>query len=386
METKPQISSKEPDKACEAENSSSHPKFVEIKVTYDKWVKVKSAVGRAKKKYQDLAKTVLMLNNIKEEQTRSADLLRLENERLHQRIKELELADVNAQGAIITCIKLNKMENDALEQKNQNLKAETEALQTNLKESERNRIEEQVNFTSKLDEQSQTIETLNSEISQLTKDIESLQNQLEESKKDINQQQKLLKKLKMEHSRDMKIHEQKMQELDMLKSQHTVVKEELEHSKTLLVSHQTQAKQVNTRCQQQQMFTRRFKEDLQSCIAVMTEPKDLKQKLLDLKSRYLEDAKPLACSENPEKEYKEKIMDLEKKMESSRQTVQNEANMRQRLQKKYSECLKAFHKKERQYIEILTLQKSKVKNLEEELKEKDLQLQHLKSEVEDDST
>lgn len=58
--------------------------------------------------------------------------------------------------------------------------------------------------------------------------------------------------------------------------------------------------------------------------------------------------------------------------------------MKQRIQKTHLDTLKTFQKREREYSQLLCLERNKCKKMEKELKEKDLQLHSLMSTVKTD--
>lgn len=317
------------------------------------------------------------------EESESADL-RLENTRLYQEVNELLFENEAMKNSFSKISVISEGKCVTLEKEVEKLKAENAALQTKLTDLEKTSTQQLVALTAAVDEYSETIKKQNLELCVLKEERECLRYQLEESQNTIDQHKKLVRKLKMEQSREMEMRKQDVQELNTLKSQNTFLKDQLEHSKILVNSYKTQFKQVNTRSQQQQIFIRRFEEDLQSCVPVMTKSKELKQKFIDLKSRYLDDARPVDCSERPEQEYQAKIRLLERKLESLTRTEKNNANMKWRIEKKLHVTLSTFQKRESQYHQLLCFERSKSKKMEKELKEKDLQLHSLMSTLKTD--
>lgn len=318
-----------------------------------------------------------------EESESAADLM-LENTRLYQKVNELHFEIEAMKNSFSKISVISEGKCMTLEKEVEKFKAENAALQTKLTGLEKTSTQQLVALTATVDEYSETIKKQNLELSVLKEERECLRYQVEESQNTIDQHKKLVKKLKMEQYREMEMHKQDVQELNTLRSQNIVLKEQLERSEILVKSYKSQFKQVNMRSQQQQIFIRRFEEDLQSCVPVMTKSKELKQKFIDLKSRYLDDLKPVPCSERPEQEYQAKINLLERKLESLTRTEKNNANMKQRIQKTLLVTLKTFQKREREYSQLLCLERNKSKKMEKELKEKDLQLHSLMSTVKTD--
>lgn len=312
------------------------------------------------------------------EESESDDLM-LENTRLSQEIDELHFEIEAMKNSFSKISVISEGKCAALEKEVEKLKAENAALQTKLTDLEKTSTQQLVALTAAVDEYSETIKKQNLELSVLKEQRECLRSQVEESQNTIDQHKKLVKRLKMEHSREMELHKLDVQELSTLKSQNTSLKDKLEHSQTLVNSNKSQIKKVTMQWQQQQILIRRFEEDLQSCVPVMTKSKELKQKFIDLKSRYLDNAKPVDCSERPEQEYQAKITLLEKKIESLTRTEKNNANIKRRIEEKFSVTLSTFQKRERQYDQLLCFERSKSKAMEKELKEKDLQLHSLMS-------
>lgn len=317
------------------------------------------------------------------EDSGSTDLT-LENTRLYQENNELRFEIEAMKNSFSKISVISEGKCVTLEKEVEKLRAENAALQNKLMDLEKTSTQQLGALTAAVDEYSETIKKQNLELSVVKEERECLCYQVEESQNTIDQHKKLVKKLKMEQSREMEIRKQDVQELSTLKSQNTVLKEELERSTILVRSYKTQFKQVNTRSQQQQIFIRRFEEDLQSCVPVMTKSKELKQKFIDLKSRYLDEARPVPCSERPEQEYQAKISLLERKLESLTRTEKNNANMKLRIQKTLLVTLKTFQKREREYTQLLCMERNKSKKMEKELKEKDLQLHGLMSNLKTD--
>ncbi|XP_029693887.1 puff II/9-1 protein-like [Takifugu rubripes] len=239
------------------------------------------------------------------------------------------------------------------------LKGENAALQTSLRDLETKSSQQLEALTATVEENGEIIKKQNEEISSLMDERESLRYQVEESQNSINQDKKLMKKLKMEHCKQVEILKQNINELNKVKSQNLLQKEQLENSKILVKSYKTQFKQMNMQYQQQQIFIRRFEEDLQSCVPLITKSKELRQKFIDLKSRYLDDGKGVLCSEKPEQEYEVKISFLEKKLESLTRIRQNDAKIRRQMQHKFFEILSTFYKKESHYTQLLSEEEKK---------------------------
>lgn len=317
------------------------------------------------------------------EESESADLM-LENTRLYQEVNKLHF-DIEAMKnsfskiSVISEGKCVTLENEAGK-----LRAENTALQAKLMDLEQTSTQQLGALTAAVDEYRETIKKQTLELSGLKEEKECLCHQVKESQNTIDQHKKLVKKLKIELSKEVELHKQDVQELNTLKSQNTDLKGQLEHSNILVDSYKKQFKQVNMRSQQQQIFIRRFEEDLQSCIPVMTKSKELKQKFVDLKSRYLDDARPVHCSERPEQEYQAKINLLERKLECLTQTEKNNANMKRRIEKQLCVIRSTFQKRESQYSRLLCMEREKSKKMEKELKEKNLQLHSLMSTLKPD--
>lgn len=310
---------------------------------------------------------------------RESDDLTSENERLHKEINGLLFENEAMKNSFSKISVITEGKCVTMEKEVEKLKAENAALQTKLTLMEKTSTQQLAALTAAVDEYSETIKKQNSELSVLKEERECLCYQVEESQNTIDQHKRLVKTLKMDQSREMEMHKQDAQELNTLKSQNTVLKEQLERSKILVKSHKTQSKQANLRSQQQQIFIRRFEEDLQACVPVMTKSKELKLKFIDLKSRYLDDAKPVDISERPEQEYKAVIGRLERKVESLVRTEENTANMKRRMEKQLTVSLATFEKRESQYNWLLCMERNKSKKMEKELKEKDMQLHNLMS-------
>lgn len=310
---------------------------------------------------------------------RESDDLTLENARLHKEVNELLFENEAMKNSFSKISVISEGKCVTMEKEVEKLRAENVALQTKLTQLEKASAQQLAALTAAVDEYSETIKKQNTELSVLKEERECLCYQVEESQNTIDQHKRLVKTLKMDQSREMEMHKQDVQELNTLKSQNTVLKEQLERSKILVKSYKTQYKQVNMRSQQQQIFIRRFEEDLQACVPVMTKSKELKQKFIDLKSRYLDDAKPADISERPEQEYKAVINRLERKVESLTRTEENTANMKRRMEKQLTVSLSTFQKRESQYNWLLCVERNKSKKMEKELKEKDLQLHDLMS-------
>ncbi|TWW66802.1 hypothetical protein D4764_20G0008340 [Takifugu flavidus] len=291
------------------------------------------------------------------------------NARLYQEIRDLRFEIEAMEKSFSTMSVINEAKCATLQEEVEKLKGENAALQTSLRDLETKSSQQLEALTATVEENGEIIKNQNEEISSLMDERESWRYQVEESQNSVNQDKKLMKKLKMEHCREVEILKQNINELNKVKSQNLLQKEQLENSKILDKSYKTQFKQMNMQYQQQQIFIRRFEEDLQSCVPLITKSKELRQKFIDLKSRYLDDGKGVLCSETPEQEYEAKISFLEKKLESLTRTRQNDAKIRRRMQHKLPEILSKFDKKESHYTLLLSKEKKKSNAFEKELNE-----------------
>lgn len=310
------------------------------------------------------------------EESAPTDLM-LENTRLYQEVSALHFEIEAMKNSFSKISVISEGKCVTLEKEVETLKAENATLQTKLTELEKTTTEQTVALSAAVNECRETIKKQKLELSVLREEKEFLRHQVQESQSTIEQHKRLLKKCKMGQSKEMEMHKQDVQELNTLKSQNAILKKDLERSSVLVNSYKAQIKQVNMRAQQQQIFIRRFEEDLQSCVPVMTKSKELKEKFIDLKNRYLDEARPVDCSERPEQEYQAKITLLERKVESLTRTEKNNANMKRRIEEKLSVTLSTFQKRESRYCQLLCLEKSRSREMERELKEKDLQLHSL---------
>lgn len=320
------------------------------------------------KQMRQLLSKVTSLKETSSDESESADE-GVENARLYQEIRDLRFEIEAMKNSFSKMSVISQAKCTTLQEEVEKLTGENAALQTSLTDLETESSKQLEALTATVKEDGEIIKKQNVEISSLREERKCLYYQAEESQNSIDQHKKLVRKLKMEHCRELELHKQDIQEINRLKSQNALLKEQLENSKILVKSYKTQFKQINTRYQQQQIFIRRFEEDLQSCVPLMTKSKELKQKLLDLKSRYLDDSKGVLCSEKPEQEYEAKISLLEKKLESLTRTGQNNAKIKRRMQQKFSEILSTFDKKENHYTQLLGKEKNKSNALERELNE-----------------
>lgn len=330
-----------------------------------------------KQKRKVLSK-VSSLVEINSDESKCVDM-GLENVRLMQEIEELRFAKEAMTNSFCEMSRSSEAKYTTLQREVERLAGENAALQTSLMDLEKTSTEQLHALTATVNETSEIIKKQDVEISDLNEVRKSLRNQVEESQNNINQHNKLVKKLKMENSREIEIYKQDAQELNTLKSQKIVLKEQLEYSKMLLKSYKTQFKEMKTQYQQQQTFIRRFEEDLQSCVPLMTKSKELKQKFIDLKSRYLDNNRPVHCSEMPGQEHQAKISFLEKKVETLTRTGQNYAKIKRRMEQKFSETLSTFNRKESHSTQLLCKEKNKSSVLERQLKEQREMVMQLQS-------
>lgn len=254
------------------------------------------------------------------------------------------------------------------------LEEEMENLQVKLEDLEHESTEQQNKLKKTVEEQSEVIRTLKADLIRSNEERECLTVQLQENKVFAEEYRNIMKEMERRHS--LKKNKNSNPKMHKLICHNTVLMEKLNQSKILIDTEKAHSKQLQTRCQQLQTYIRRFEEDLQACTSVITEPKELKQKVATLKSTYLDNRKTDHSLDNFETEYQSQIRALEQKIARLMQIKKNDQTIRKRMEQKHSAAVSTFTKREKEYIRLLQVEIYKNKLLEKELKKANLTADH----------
>lgn len=266
----------------------------------------------------------------------------------------------------------NEMQFNSLQKNVGRLKEERENLQVRLQELEYTNTEQQNRLKMTVEEQREVIRTLKSDLIGSQKEREGLIVQVRENKVFAEEYQHIMKEIERRHT--LKSNKNINPQMCKLICHNTVLTEKLDQSKILINTQKAHSKQLQLQCQQLQTYIRRFEEELQACTSVISEPKQLKQKVATLKSNYVDNPKIEYGLETFETEYESKIRALEKKIARLTRITRNDKNIRKRMEQKLSTTVSTFTKREKEYIKLLQVEIYKTKQMERELKKANLKV------------
>lgn len=260
----------------------------------------------------------------------------------------------------------NEMEFNSLQNSLVKLKEEKENLQVRLYDLERTSTERQTRLKTTVDEQREAIQTLHLDLAESKQEIKSLHFQVDENKSFAQEYRHIMKEI--ERNQRMKNNKNIHPQMRKLICHNTVLMEQLDQSKNNVNTLKAHCKHLQLQSLQQQTYIRRFEEELQACMSFIAEPRQLKQKLTVLKRNYIDNPKIEQNLENFETEHQTIIGNLQKRLERLARIMRNNKNIRKQLEKKLSEAVSTFSKKESEYIKLLKLEIYKTKHMERELK------------------
>lgn len=223
-----------------------------------------------------------------------------------------------------------------------------------------------------IEKQKQQIEALQQELNEVgpsegTKvdGNDSVEVKLMLAKKEINN---LKEKLLDEETREKCKTKVKQKELDFIKSQNKSMAEEVFNLKKQLMNNEAGSRLLKVKVKTLETNQKKLKEDLQACTLGINDPKVLKQKIITLTKRYLEDDKRVQIPENMESLYKVKIDCLWKQLDEYQELLQAGDISIKELKQKLASTMKILNEKERRYTKLLNEEAQKVYNLQQELK------------------
>lgn len=156
-------------------------------------------------------------------------------------------------------------------------------------------------------------------------------------------------------------------------SKNKVLAEELNNLRERLKVGETENKNLNIMIHDLQSYQKQFKVDLHTCMSVITEPKQLKMKVMSLDRSYVKDESQLQIEENTEKIYKYQIDFLRKKLSDHEMIAQANAEMMKKMEQELAATKNMSTQKEVRYIQTLNTEIAKGQQLEKQLKERKLQ-------------
>lgn len=333
------------------------------------------------KKHCRLMKQVLlklMSNNqeidpIKQEITEGHGSLQSEITTLQQEKEELQVQVKAMKSAFRDLSVNNEMEFNSLQNSLVTLKEQKQNLQVRLDDLECTSTEQQTRLKTTVDEQCEVIRTLNLDLAESKQEIKSLHFQVEENKAFAQEYRQIMKEI--ERKQQMKNNKNIHPQVRKLICHNTVLMEKLDQSQLIISTQKAHCKHLQLQSLQLQTYIRRFEEELQACMSVITEPKQFKQRLTVLKRNYVDNPKIEQNLETFETEHQTKIGVLEKRLQRLAQIMRNNKNIRQRLEQKLSETVSTFSKKESEYIKLLKVEIYKTKQMERELKKANVKVE-----------
>lgn len=151
--------------------------------------------------------------------------------------------------------------------------------------------------------------------------------------------------------------------------------EKLQHLERQVRASDAESSGLRERVERQQTYLLRFKEDLQTCMSVINEPSQLKQRVLDLRKQYIQDEKKVQIGETTETAYKFNMDCLWKKLQHASNIDRANGSIIRRWERRFAEASDTFKQKEFEYIQALNEEMHKVQQLKKDLKEKTKLLQ-----------
>lgn len=151
--------------------------------------------------------------------------------------------------------------------------------------------------------------------------------------------------------------------------------EKLQNLERQVRASENESNSLRERVERQQTYLLRFKEDLQTCMAVINEPSQLKQRVLNLKKQYIQEEKKVQIGETTETAYKFNMDCLWKKLQHASSIDRANVSIIRRWERRFAEASDTFKQKEFEYIQALNEEMHKVQQLKRDLKEKTKLLQ-----------
>lgn len=331
-------------------NAKQH--FWQLKQVFDNLVNKAKEISQSQGKLEGQSSQELAFETLQQER----DQLQFQVKATNSAFRELSIEKE---------MQLNSLQNDF-----GRLKEEMENLQVKLENVEQKSTEQQNRLKKTVEEQNEVIRTLKADLIRSNKERESLTEQLQENKAYADEYRNIMKEIERRHS--LKRNKNITPQMHKLICHNTVLMEKLNQSKILIDTEKANSKQLQMQCQQLQTYIRRFEEDLQACTSVITEPKELKQKVATLISNYLDNRKIDPSLDNLETEYQSRIRALEKTIARLMRIKKNDENIKKRIEQKLSATVSTFTKREKEYIKFLQVEISKNKQMEKVLKQANL--------------
>lgn len=308
---------------------------------------------------QELGPIKQQINEGHESLQSAITMLQQENEQLQVQVKAMKSAfrDLSVN---------NEMEFNFLQNSLVKLKEEKENLQVRLNDLQCTSTEHQTRLKTTVDEQCEVIRTLNLHLADSKQEIKSLHFQVEENKGFAQEYKNIMKEI--ERRQRLKYNKNIHPQVRKLICHNTFLMEKLDQSKNIITTQKAHCKHLQLQSLQLHTYIRRFEEELQACMSVITEPKLLKQKLTVLKRNYIDNPKLEQTPEDFETKHQIRIGALEKRLERLARIMRNNKNIRKQLEQKLSETVSTFSRKESEYIKLLKVEIYKTKQMERELK------------------
>ena len=134
-------------------------------------------------------------------------------------------------------------------------------------------------------------------------------------------------------------------------------------------------KELQDRVHYLETFQKRFLEDLQTCMPLISDHKELKSRIIALKELYIDKKHLNLMNDTTERGYKHKIANLRRRLSHSVRTVQDQSRTVKHTKLKHEETVRGFCKDKNFYIDALNAKIKEVAQLKEEHKETKVQPQ-----------
>lgn len=174
---------------------------------------------------------------------------------------------------------------------------------------------------------------------------------------------------------DEYLYKDTMAELHKLREENKDLTEKLNNSKLQVKGSESNAERLKKQIQQLQNDQKHFMADLETCVSVINEPKQLKQRVIELKKRHMDNNMTVQVEETTEAMYKFQIECLQKRLQHAASIEQTKANHIKRLEDRLSEVNRIIIQKENKYTSLLNDEILKVHTLQKQLRQTTHQLQ-----------
>lgn len=272
-------------------------------------------------------------------------------------------------GVRISLVNDHEIQKEKYERKIKDLQEEIKVLQ-HLKGL--NRVIE--NLKSTVEDKCVVIKNKNIEIAALKKEKTEVAKcwHNEQNKTAIfNVQQKItlskIKRLEEKMELEEVTYQSARKDMDYYKGHNNFLTEKVSELKMQLKGTERHAERLQEQIQVLKTYQQRFKEDLQTCMPLIDEPKQLKQRVIDLKRVYSDDDNSVQLGKYMAKMYQFKFECAQRELEGAERVKKINATIRKRLEDQLESVTRVYEAKEIKYIRKLNDEIERTFRLKKEL-------------------